>query len=214
MASKASRSPTTNIKTFDWNLLKKSLLGLLKSEVFRATVMIFSLFMVLSLITRSLNNTRPDDSGRSRSADPIRSFFTAVLGRIGKVRDLFRTQTMEEGKPMLFDYSSENDGWGVCSLRAKRRLGKSSFVQYEFDLPQPDYVLPLDLGQRISLCCLDDDDNVAKGDFFPYSVESSPTLGTFSILAPNRTPLENEFAIGDDAANFVSACVKPGFAGL
>jgi hypothetical protein len=37
--------------------------------------------------------------------------------------------------------------------------------QYDFDLPEPDYVLPLDLGQQVSLCCLDNDNNVAKGDF-------------------------------------------------
>lgn len=198
--------PDMNI---DWKPIKKALIALLKSEIFRTTLVVFTLFFVASIIAKSINNSRAEgDTSSKNLASSISAFFGSIKSffsaRVGKVRDRFKSEPVEEGIPMPFDYSSDNDGWGVCSLRAKRRLGKSSFVQYEFDLPEPDYVLPLELGQQISLCCLDDDNNVAKGDFYPYSAESSPSLGTFSILAPNRTPKENEFAIGDDAANFVS----------
>ena len=91
-----------------------------------------------------------------------------------------------------------------CNIYNPKSVLHLKTVQYEFDLPEPDYVLPLDLGQQISVCCLDNHSNVAEGEFFPYNPDGKTRLGTFSILAPNRTPTENEFAIGDDGANFVS----------
>lgn len=106
---------------------------------------------------------------------------------------------------MEFSTDGDSDGWGVCSLRAKRKVGKSGFVQYDFDLPESDYVLPLKLGQQVSLCCLDNNNAVSKGDFYPYSTSAKPKKGVFSIVAPNKKVVgANEFALGEDAANFVS----------
>lgn len=99
---------------------------------------------------------------------------------------------------------AENDGWGVCTLRSKRKLGKTSFVQYDFDLPKSNQVLPLKLGQQCELCCLDNNGNVAKGDFYVYHPSVNPTLGKFSIIAPNKSAMENEYDVGPDASNFVS----------
>ena len=199
----------------DWSMIKKACMGFLTSDKFRGAAAAFTVFLLFSLIINSRKtssndpNNLPDESSRGglfgsttrsiiTTLKQIISKFFSVFGRV------FKKQVDEVGTPMPFDYSNDNEGWGVCTLRSKRRLGRSSFVQYEFDLPESDYVLPLDLGQQISVCCLDNHSNVAKGEFFCYNPDSRTRLGTFSILAPNRTPTENEFAIGDDAANFVS----------
>jgi hypothetical protein len=108
----------------------------------------------------------------------------------------------KEGVPMSF--SGTNDGWGVCTLRSKRKLGKTNFVHYEFDLPQSNQVLPLKLGQKCELCCLDNKGNVAKGDFYAYHPTVNAVLGRFSIVAPNKSSMENEYDVGPDAANLVS----------
>jgi hypothetical protein len=115
-------------------------------------------------------------------------------------------KTKDTGVPMTFSTEDpKNVGWGVCSLRSKKRLGKSSFVQYDFDLPNPNEFIQLDLGQQLSLCCLDNKQNVAKGDFYLYhGHRENSMLGTFSILAPNRTPADNAYEMGKEAANFVS----------
>ena len=213
------RLPEINI---DWSMITKACTGFHTSDKFRGAAAAFTVFLLLSLILKSTKkssndslssqNNLPDEGSRgglfgsaarsiSLSLAALKLFisnFFSVFGRMAK------RQVNEVGTPMPFDYSNDNEGWGVCTLRSKRRLGRSSFVQYEFDLPEPDYVLPLDLGQQISVCCLDNHSNVAKGEFFCYNLDSKTRLGTFSILAPNRTPTENEFAIGDDAANFVS----------
>jgi hypothetical protein len=218
--------PTTSI---DWPAIRKAIVGFWASRnfqtVLKATAVVVCVALTLSFLSRftkaraSLSGTadvgEESSDGAITENNPLRrvvSSVTLTLKSLGlfardslvRLRERFRKPTEEVGVPMPFDSQNDNEGWGVCMLRAKRRLGRSSFVQYEFDLPEPDYFLPLDLGQQISLCCLDNSNSVAKGEFFPYNPESKPRLGTFSILAPNRTPPENEFAIGDDAANFVS----------
>jgi len=212
--------PDINI---DMAMIKKTVLGVLTSSRFRAAAAVFCFFFVVSFLAKSIkqssgSNVSSDDNSLdndgkaggpfSGTTKSIRASLKAlkfiISGIISRVQTLFRKPSYAEGTPMPFDFSNENEGWGVCTLRSKRRLGRSSFVQYEFDLPEPDWVLPLELGQLISVCCLDNHSNVAKGEFFPYKPDAKPRLGTFSILAPNRTPTENEFAIGDDAANFVS----------
>ena len=217
------RLPEINI---NWSTIKTACAGFLTSDKFRGALAAFTIFLLLSLIVNSTkkssndslsaNNNLPDEGSRgglfgsaarsiSLSLTAFKVFISNFFSVFGRV---FKKQVDEVGTPMPFDYSNDNEGWGVCTLRSKRRLGRSSFVQYEFDLPESDFVLPLDLGQQISVCCLDNHSNVAKGEFFCYNPDSRTRLGTFSILAPNRTPTENEFAIGDDAANFVSeACV-------
>jgi hypothetical protein len=218
--------PTANV---DWPAAKKAIMGFLASRNFqtavKATAIVICVVLTLSFLSR-LTKARVNFAGSSDADEgspdgaktgnnPLRRIISSAsltlssLGlfardRMVGIRERLRKPTEEAGVPMPFDSQNDNEGWGVCTLRAKRRLGRSSFVQYEFDLPEPDYFLPLDLGQQISLCCLDNGNSVAKGEFFPYNPGSKPRLGTFSILAPNRTPPENEFAIGDDAANFVS----------
>eukprot|EP00957_Ditylum_brightwellii_P042447 3214504-Ditylum_brightwellii.AAC.1 len=74
-------------------------------------------------------------------------------------------------------FHPEDDGWGVCMLRSKEQIGRSPFVRYDFDLPRADYVLPLSLGQTITLCCLDESDNIVEGNFYTFKEDT----GTFSI---------------------------------
>jgi len=130
------------------------------------------------------------------------SLMERVVQRVRNKSDTAEEILEPVGVPMPFD-QSDNEGWGVCTLRSKRRLGKSSLVRYDFDLPRTEYILPLELGQQISLCCLDSNENVAKGDFYPYQPEPQIPTGSFSILAPNHpSPHDNELAVGRDTANF------------
>jgi NAD(P)H-flavin reductase len=191
--------PGTRVRQMRPIILLKSLLSLLTMDVVRVAIVAFSLALLFSIAFRSSNTF----------TTAVQTSWKLVNGQIQRVLDKFRPT--EQGIPMPFDdANTDKQGWGVCTLRSKRRLGKSSFVQYDFDLPEPDYVLPLDLGQTISLCCLDNDNSVAKGDFFVYngnnesnSKNGAPKPGQFTILAPNRSPDANEFAVGQDAANFV-----------
>jgi len=96
---------------------------------------------------------------------------------------------------MVFDETDvETQGWGVCSLASKQSMGKSGYVRYEFNLPRSDHILPLGMGQQLTLCCLDNENNVAKGDFHLSSslLTNKPTLGKFSIVLPEKG------RVGDD----------------
>jgi ferredoxin-NADP reductase len=178
-------------------VLLKSLFSLLTLNVVRVALIAFCAALIVSVAVRSSDSLMTQ----------VQTGWKLVNGQVQRL--LERIRKVDSGVTMPFETDSTSSGtdklgWGVCTLRSKRRLGKSSFVQYDFDLPEPDYVLPLDLGQQVSLCCLDNDNNVAKGDFFVYSPESTRVPGQFSILAPNnRSPTANEFAVGPDAANFV-----------
>ncbi|EEC48993.1 predicted protein [Phaeodactylum tricornutum CCAP 1055/1] len=138
----------------------------------------------------------------SSIAETLGKTFRLVSGRVQRVWERF--QRVDEGIPMPFDEKA-NDGWGICTLKSKERLGKSNFMQYTFDLPEPDYVLPLDLGQQISMMCLDDDGDVAQGDFFSYNLSASPKPGSFTILFPTGSHEENTCSIGSSGANFLRA---------
>jgi len=136
------------------------------------------------------------------SGNKVDTFWKTVKGRISRVKD--SVSKNKDGVAMTFD-AEANEGWGVCTLRSKKRLGKSSFVQYDFDLPKPDAYIPLDLGQQLTLCCLDNTQTVTKGNFYLYHGDNDDKLGTFSILAPNKTPAENVYEVGRDTARFVSS---------
>lgn len=103
--------------------------------------------------------------------------------------------------PMKFDGEG---GWGVCTLQSKESVGRSSYMKYEFTLPRNDNVLPLSLGQQITMCCLDNDDSVVQGDFFPYSPRKE--RGKVSILLPEGSDAEENAALlGSATSNFARA---------
>ena len=161
------------------------------SSVFQLAIVAFCLAFGVSLLARST----------SMSGTKLDTFWKMVKGRISRVKD--SVSRNKDGVAMTFDPEA-NEGWGVCTLRSKKRLGKTSFVQYDFDLPQSDAYIPLDLGQQLTLCCLDNTQTVTKGNFYLYHGDNTDKLGTFSILAPNKTPAENVYEVGRDTARFVS----------
>lgn len=131
-----------------------------------------------------------------------------------RAKDGFRNNE-PDGIPMYFDeVTSTNEGWGVCTLAGKKQVGRSQFVQCDFDLPQGDNFLDLGLGQQVTLCCLDENDDVAKDNYYVYSPRK--TLGSFSILVPSKgrfdresypnfaDVLKRELEVGDEIA------LKPG----
>jgi hypothetical protein len=102
----------------------------------------------------------------------------------------------KEYTPMPFD--EVDGGWGTCTLSETERHGSTSFLQFTFDLPSQDYVLPLELGQTISLCCLDDNDTVIQAEFFPFQLHRSIQPGTFSILVPDPESSLTSSILRDD----------------
>ena len=187
--------PGSGTSRFDLPAIKKAIMGILASKSFQRSVKVATMallvLMVYLIASKSMKKTETHGDAAATSAKfaasiaalrtKLATLGTAIREQIFGVLQRFKKQPEAAGIPMPFDASSDNEGWGVCTLRSKRRLGRSSFVQYEFDLPEPDYFLPLDLGQQVSVCCLDNANNVAKGDFFPYQVECKKRLGSFAI---------------------------------
>jgi len=170
---------------------KKSFLGSLASAAFSGKTL--RRLAVVTLLLAVIGTLILDDSA-------VPSILRALRVRLERLRGRLFPQPVE-GVPMPFDDES-NEGWGACTLRSKRKLGKTSFVQYEFELPSPEYTLPLTLGQTINLCCLDSDQNVAKGEFYPFYLNKRP--GSFTLLAPSPDESRNnELIIGIESANFV-----------
>ena len=85
--------------------------------------------------------------------------------------------------PMPFDEAQE--GWGVATIRSKERFGRSGFVELDFELPDPSYFVPLDLGEPMTVCCLDPDDEPVQADFFPLPGD----YGKVSLLVNSKPSL-------------------------
>lgn len=164
------------------------------SDAVKAATITFCVAMIVTIVIKS--------AALKKQMAGVSKFLKGLMLRIGD--GLFQ-RANKEGVPMTFD-DTENDGWGVCTLRSKKKLGRTSFVQYDFDLPKSNQVIPLKLGQQAALCCLDNSGSVAKGDFFIYHPQVNAMLGRFAIVAPNKGALDNEYDVGSDAANFVSFC--------
>ncbi|KAG5190314.1 cytochrome b5 reductase domain-containing protein [Tribonema minus] len=58
--------------------------------------------------------------------------------------------------------------WSVCTLQERMRVGNGC-VKYRFKLPGPACVLPLELGQELTLCGLDAAGRVASASCVPLS---------------------------------------------
>eukprot|EP00522_Entomoneis_paludosa_P004357 CAMPEP_0172471514 /NCGR_PEP_ID=MMETSP1065-20121228/67856_1 /TAXON_ID=265537 /ORGANISM="Amphiprora paludosa, Strain CCMP125" /LENGTH=399 /DNA_ID=CAMNT_0013229617 /DNA_START=91 /DNA_END=1290 /DNA_ORIENTATION=- len=186
-AAAATRKP---LKEVLWQALQ----AMAQSNVLKVAVATFGMALIFSLSLRFLLG--------SSASSKMAQFSKLLQGRLERWSEKWRPSPVSE--PMPFE--DENEGWGVCTLRARKRLGKTQFMQFDFELPQPEYTVPLDLGQQVSLCCLDNDGNVARGNFFPFTKESPAKPGSFSILAPNIDDSSSEetiFRIGLENANFV-----------
>lgn len=153
-----------------------------------------------------------------------------------KLRQMFRSSDIDEVPAATVDavpmkFATGQEGWGVCTLLERRDVPMKSsagedsvaaaeYVEYTFSLPRADNYIPLALGQQVSMCCLDSEQNVAKGDFYPFSPRFQ--TGSFSIVVPKcgdveeleasigfdrskiAQVIENDLSIGDEIA------LKPG----
>ncbi|KAL7575990.1 hypothetical protein ACA910_000778 [Epithemia clementina (nom. ined.)] len=172
--------------------LEKFVNTMMQSKVAKAAIITFCVALVFSLALRVV-------IGPSNSlSDYIAKLSKLARGRWERMTERWRVEP--KGQPMPFEEA--NEGWSVCTLRSRKRLGKTQFMQFDFDLPKSEFTIPLDLGQQIALCCLDNEGNVARGNFFPFYPTSNPRPGSFSILVPN-VDSELLFRIGLDNANFV-----------
>mmetsp|Transcript_15583 Transcript_15583/g.20301 ORF Transcript_15583/g.20301 Transcript_15583/m.20301 type:complete len:492 (+) Transcript_15583:265-1740(+) len=187
--SKVSKTPVQEV-------LRNALAAVWESKIAKMALATFCLALVFSLSLRLM-------LGSSQVSDRLAKFFKLIKGRLERMTERYKPVT--KGIPMPFE--DENDGWGVCALKARKRLGKTNFMQFDFELPQPEYTVPLDLGQQLSLCCLDNDGNVARGSFFPFYKDVTNRPGSFSILAPNIDGMESSeqsiFRMGLENANFI-----------
>lgn len=155
------------------NFMIKSLFSVLVSDVFKTACLAFLIAFCVTFISKYSEMI-------SRLLKP---FFSSIVdqlklirGVVSRVADTFEKET--DDIPMVF---AGEDGWDVCTFVGKQSLGRSQFELYEFKLPKPENTLPLTLGQKITLCCLDDENNVAKRNFSVFSPKSAK--GSFSIIA-------------------------------
>ena len=173
------------------SLFMTSVLKILVSDIFKAAVAAFLVTFSVSVLART-----PSFQLQATNV------WNLIKGQANRIWEMIRPG--REGVPMTFN-EDENEGWGVCTLRSKKKFGRTSFMRYDFDLPNPDNVLALKLGQKVNFCCLDEKGGVAKGEFYAYQSGTgrNQNLGSLSILAPERTVEDTQFAIGADSAKFV-----------
>lgn len=190
-----------------------SFLAVLLSDVVRTAIVAFFLAAGLSLAARFARSSRRPAS-TSGGGFPLPDFsraYKATRGRIDRVVDALsfrgirgrgRAKSADDGIPMPFD---GQDGWGKCTLRSKTRIGQSSYVSYEFNLPHRDYSLPLALGQSLDFCCLDGGDEVVTGSYYPATTATGghAKTGSFSIVVPDRGPDGNAAIVGRQASGLV-----------
>jgi NAD(P)H-flavin reductase len=146
-----------------------------------------------------------------KSKERLRTALGVSRGHLTRLSDkllptIASAAATSDGIPMEFS-PDNNEGWGICSLAKKQRLGKSNFVKFEFDLPDSDLVLPLNLGQQITMSCLDSGDTAVMGSFYPYVADDKVKTGKFSILVPNYAQQHKviDMVGGEETANFVTA---------
>mmetsp|Transcript_10623 Transcript_10623/g.15659 ORF Transcript_10623/g.15659 Transcript_10623/m.15659 type:complete len:484 (+) Transcript_10623:187-1638(+) len=172
----------------------KTFLAVVLSDVFKAAFVAFLLAFSISLFANSSNGLAIPSPQKIRSG--LDYYYKLLKGRATRFWNKVRPVEKIDAVPMPFH--PEDDGWGVCMLRSKEQIGRSPFVRYDFDLPRADYVLPLSLGQTITLCCLDESDNIVEGNFYTFKEDT----GTFSIVLPEKNEEETEYDIGADRAKF------------
>jgi hypothetical protein len=135
----------------------------------------------------------------------IKHILKLLQGQISKLKDgIMKSNSKENGVPMIFD--KDNDGnmsWGVCTLSAKKKLGRSNYMKYDFKLPKAENILNLALGQKVSLCCLDNDNKVAKKDYYLFTPKNGK--GSFSILSSiDGSEEEDNLKLTSGEGDFVS----------
>lgn len=185
----------------------KYILSVFLSDAFKFAVVAFLIAFITSVLARS-EMTAPKTL-LSKVGSSVTSIFRWVRAPFLRLADGIAAKravaAIGPPVPMTFD---GDGGWGVCSYLGSEPVRRSGYVKHEFALPGKDNVLPLALGQHVALCCLDNDDNVVQGEFYPYSERNQQ--GTFSILLPAGMNLErDESELGLDRAGVVSCFIRP-----
>lgn len=109
-----------------------------------------------------------------------------------------------EGVPL-----PDND-WSVCTLQERTKAGPRC-TRYRFRLPAPSNVLPLELGQEITLCGLDAGNRVVHASFIPVTprrcqgffdvvISKDRDAGVGSASMADFGRLLETLAIGDEVA--------------
>lgn len=197
---KVVKKPSTSILSPSvW----QSILTVLVSDAFKTAVVAFILAFGLSIIARS-----PTSASSQSILQNIKDYYKLGKGRLMRLLESLKakfTEKFTESKTTGVAMTFEGDGgWGVSSFMTKKRILDSSYVQYDFQLPEKDNTLALTLGQKLELCCLDNDDNVVQGSFYLFSKRGK--LGSFSLVAPSLSLGQNrvDYEMGKPQADFVS----------
>jgi hypothetical protein len=211
----------------------RSLLAVILSDAFKAVATAFGLAFGLSIWMGRCNMGTAEGDFQLFSWQTYRAqmayLFKLARGKVERMGDVLKTILSSPterfkrksssstghgagnggpGVPMKIDTTTK---WGVCTMGSSdgpKPIGKSSMVQYDFQLSTSNQYLPLALGQQLTLCCLDNNDKVTKANFYPLSSSNNRrTLGSFSLAVPNHSWEENETIMGADRANFVSTVI-------
>ncbi len=176
------------------------MLTILLSDVAKTACVAFVLAFVITFLSKSSSKTI---SKLYPILASIKHLFKLLQGQLTKMTDGMLKRNDKEGVPLKFEKDDDgNIGWGVCTLSSKKKLGRSKFMEYEFKLPKVDNILNLALGQKITLCCLDNEDRVAKKDYYLYSPKNKK--GRFSIIADVDGTSEDEKQLTKGEGDFVS----------
>lgn len=195
---KVVKKPSTSILSPSvW----QTILTVLVSDAFKTAVVAFILAFGLSIIARS-----PTSASSQSILQNIKDYYKLGKGRLMRLLETLKakfTEKLTESKTAGVAMTFEGDGgWGVSSFMSKKRILDSSYVQYDFQLPEKDNTLALTLGQKLELCCLDNDDNVVQGSFYLFSKRDK--LGSFSLVAPSLSLGQNrvDYEMGKPQADF------------
>jgi hypothetical protein len=157
----------------------------------------------------------------SRTFPTLTHYVKLLKGHYNRIADRAREYRSTSAPPLAF----VGDQWGVATLSSKVPLSDSGYSKYTFTLPSAS-TLGLDLGQQVTLCCLDSAKNVVKSDF--YAASSRDTVGSFDVIglssgahtadkaaavlgstgATFHHVLDSQLAVGDEMA------IKPGKSSL
>eukprot|EP00519_Triparma_laevis_P001720 CAMPEP_0182510064 /NCGR_PEP_ID=MMETSP1321-20130603/27930_1 /TAXON_ID=91990 /ORGANISM="Bolidomonas sp., Strain RCC1657" /LENGTH=457 /DNA_ID=CAMNT_0024716467 /DNA_START=143 /DNA_END=1513 /DNA_ORIENTATION=- len=132
----------------------------------------------------------------AKVAPEVVHFWRLLWGRVARVIDFYQAKT----RPVSEELDLSGDEWGVSTLVSKEPIGEAGYVRYTFKIPEGK-VLPLDMAQQLTLCCLDAGSNVAKSDFFVSSARH--VAGKFEIVA-TRGAKKDEAVLGRESAAFHS----------
>jgi hypothetical protein len=141
---------------------------------------------------------------KNKEDGPLHGLFSRIKGFILSLVERISDAVAQEKETVPMPFDNESDGWNVCTLRSIKRFGKTRFYRYDFDLPEPDFILPLTLGQTVSLSCLDSEKNAVQAEFFPFQPDRKVKPGSFSLLLPGPFTLPTAMSTSNGSVSELS----------